>query len=147
MPIDKTYIAKNRMAIGDAEWDVGGALNINTGGVLQIEAGGQLLESVGEGLTAHAGGGQASAFLCPALINRFTTVATAGDSAKLPPSQGITGATIVTINAGASAMQVFGFGTDTINGVASGTGVSVAAGKTAAFFTTLAGTWHMQLSA
>ena len=42
MPIDKSYIPANRMAVNAAEWDVGGKLNINSGGSLIVEAGGSL---------------------------------------------------------------------------------------------------------
>jgi hypothetical protein len=155
MPIDRSYATLNNHRNGGSEWDVGGKLNVNSGGVLAVESGGvaslaagsYLLEVPAEGLTAHSGGGQALATAIPALLNRFTTVATAADSAVLPASQGITGASITVINAGAASMQVYGSGTDTINGVAYGTGVALPAGKTASFFTTVAGAWHMQLSA
>lgn len=147
MTIDKSYAAGNNTRIGGAETDIGGKLNINAGGVLQVEAGGMILESVGEGLTAHASGGQANALPLVALINRITTVANIADSVALPLSTGLTGATIVVINATTTSLQVFGVSPDTINGVATGTGVALAGGKTASFYTTLAGTWHMQLSA
>lgn len=103
-------------------------------------------ESAADALTAHAGGGQASALQLTAAINRVTTVASAADSVKLPLA--VAGISITVINAAASnSMQVFGTSPDTINGVATGTGVALVAGKTATFFTTIAGAWHMQLSA
>ena len=151
MPIDKSYAPVNRMAVNAAEWDVGGKLNINSGGQIVLESGAVWLESFAEGLTAHAGGGEASALVLTALLNRVTTVATIADSVKLPPTtnyiSGSSSASVTVINAAANALQMFGNGTDTINGVASGTGVSIPGGKTASFFTTLAGAWHMQLSA
>ena len=92
------------------------------------------------GLTAHAGGGQASATLLTAMQNQVTTVASAADSVKLPASA--PGMEITVINSAAvNAMQLFGTGTDTINGVASGTGVSVAAGKQAQLSCYTAGAW------
>src|SRR6266404_8115363 len=81
-----------------------------------------LLESNADSITAFATGGQTNATPLGAELNRVTTVATAADSVKLPASQA--GLTIIVENAGASAMQVFGAGTDTVNGVATATGVS-----------------------
>ena len=49
-------------------------------------------------------------------------------------------------NATATSMQVFGSGTDTINGVATATGVAVAANKFGIFFCTGAGTWVAMLA-
>lgn len=115
-------------------------------GTGQGYAAGLMTESAADALTAHAGGGQASALQLTASINRVTTVGTAADSVKLPISA--PGLSVVVINAAAvNAMQVFGTSPDTINGVATGTGVSLAAGKTATYFCTVAGAWHQQLSA
>lgn len=90
-------------------------------------------------ITAHAGGGQSSATLLTTNINRVTTVATAGDSVKLPPSA--PGLSIVVLNAGANSMQVYGSGSDTINGVATATGISQMAGSVYTYVCTLAGIW------
>jgi len=151
MPIDKSYIPVNRMAVNAAEWDVAGKLNINYGGMLILEPGAIWLESFSEALTAHAGGGQASALVLTALLNRVTTVATIADSVKLLPTTNYisnsSSGSVTVINAAANALQIYGNGSDTINGVAAATGVSIPGGKTASFFTTLAGAWHMQLSA
>lgn len=99
-----------------------------------------------DAVAARAGGGQANATQLNARINRVTTVATAADSVKLPVSA--PGETVTVINAHATnALQVFGTSPDTINGIATGTGVSVPAGKTAEFFCVTAGAWHMQLGA
>lgn len=102
------------------------------------------------GLTAHAGGGQASALLLTAQYNRVDTVTTAADSVKLPPPSYIGQEIEVVNNAAANSMQVFGSGTDTINGVATGTGVAQAAGKFAMYKASSVGTaavWHRILSA
>ncbi len=90
-------------------------------------------------ITAFAGGGKASAYQLTAMLNRVTTVATAADSVKLPAA--MPGLDVVLINAGANAMQVFGQGSDTINGVATGTGVSHGAGITAGYRCFTAGAW------
>jgi len=83
---------------------------------------GLLYESYQANITAYAGGGQTNAFQLTCEVNLITTVATAGDSVKLPPA--IQGLTIVVVNKGANPMQVFGSGTDTIDDAASATGVT-----------------------
>lgn len=109
--------------------------------------------AVGElGVTAHAGGGQADAELLDYGLNTVTVVATNADSVKLPPA--IAGAIAVVVNADAAqSIQVFGGGTSTINGVATGTGVSQSAGLTGVYVCTtgdgtdVAGAWFRVLSA
>jgi hypothetical protein len=97
-------------------------------------AGGQNQLSV-NGLTAHSGGGQASALPIPPGIYmvEFDTVAAGGDSAGLPFA-GSTGVEIAVINNTANSMNVFANpGTnpatgaaDTLNGGA-GTALAVTA--------------------
>lgn len=101
---------------------------------------GLLYESETDNITAHAGGGQASATALTTELNRVTTVATAGDSVKLPVSA--PGLTIIVINHGANSMQVYGSGTDTIDDVATATGVSQMAGSNVIYSCTTAGTWY-----
>jgi hypothetical protein len=91
------------------------------------------------GLTAHAGGTQAAALALTAGVNYITTCATAGDSVRLPTS--VAGLTVEVVNAGAASSQVYGASTDTINNVATATGVPVAAGKTGYYRCTVAGKW------
>src|SRR2546423_1177381 len=91
--------------------------NITLGGASTL-----LLGTVVNGLTAFAGGGQASATALTAGINRVTTVASAGDSVKLPTSAA--GMAVTVINQGANPLQAFGTGTDTINGIAAATGIA-----------------------
>lgn len=97
------------------------------------------------GVVAFAGGGQASATLISTPLAEVATVATAADSVKLPAS--VPGTVVVLVNSSANSMQVFGSGTDTINAVATGTGVAQAGGKTAAYYCTAAGKWFRDLSA
>jgi predicted RecA/RadA family phage recombinase len=97
-------------------------------------------------LTAHAGGGQANATPILAQIARFTTVATAGDSGLLPaagPGLEVT----VTNAAAANSMNVFPNTGDQINSLGANAAFALAAGKTATFFSTVAGQWHSILSA
>jgi hypothetical protein len=106
--------------------------------------------STATGITAHAGGGQASAVLLTAQFNRIDTVATAADSVRLPAPTYIGQEVEVMNNAAVNSVQVFGSGTDTINGVATGTGVAQAAGKFAMYKASTIGTaaqWHRILSA
>ena len=111
-----------------------------------LAVGGALTLSAANALTAHAGGGQASALALTANVNRVTTVATAADSVKLIPAT--VGAVQIVFNKAASnALQVFGAGTDTINGVATGTGVSLTAGKGALYACAVAGAWDQILTA
>jgi len=74
------------------------------------------------GLTAQADGSKANATRINACNSVVTTVAGAADSVLLPP--GYVGLEIFLVNAGVNSMQVFGSGSDTINGVATGTGVA-----------------------
>jgi hypothetical protein len=106
----------------------------------QIGPGEFLYESASDGLTAHAGGGQASALALTSEMNRIATVATAGDSVALPASA--PGLTVIIENAGANPAQVYGAGTDTINGVATATGVSQMAGSVVIYTCYTAGAWY-----
>lgn len=100
-----------------------------------------------DNITAFAGGGRTSAVPLTTNLNRVTTVGTAADSVALPAAVG--GQSITIINAAATnAMQVFAAvnTSDTINGVAAATGISVAAGKTIELVS-FVGAWHGILSA
>ncbi len=109
----------------------------------------------GGGLTAHSGGGQALATLLDYGANEISVVAVANDSVVLPVAVG--GKDVYVANNTANSAQVFGQTAtgDTINGVATGTGVALAAGKNAVFFCIqtsnaalgIAGRWRMVLSA
>ena len=98
-------------------------------------------------VTARAGGGRPLATKLAAAINRITTCATAADSVALPPAAG--GQVIYVQNAGAAACQVFAdtATSDTINGIAAATGVSLAVGKSASFNSPAPGVWGWVLSA
>lgn len=98
------------------------------------------------GITAHAGGGQGSATLLTAEINRVTTVATAADSVLMPVSA--PGMTVTVTNAAASnSMNVFPQSGDAINALGANAAFAVAAGKTATFTCAVAGQWHAVLTA
>lgn len=100
-----------------------------------------LLNGTADGITAHAGGGQGSATPLTKTINRVTTVASANDSCALAASSA-TNVMQIVINSGANSLQLFGTGSDTINGAASGTGVALAAGKIGIYLSVTPGAWY-----
>jgi hypothetical protein len=107
------------------------------------------LTGVSGAITARAGGGKGSATALTAVVNRVTTVATAADSVLLPAPTAV-GQILIIDNRGANACQVFGQGTDTIDGVATGTGISQAAGTTGLYIAMTTGTaavWSLLLGA
>lgn len=93
------------------------------------------MNSVETDITAHAGGTQAAAYQLSKLLNVVTIVATNDDSVKLPSSLRMTPGQEVWIeNRDASQnIKVFGEGTDTINGIATATGIAQAALTTAVY--------------
>lgn len=97
------------------------------------------LSSARTGITAFATGGQASAVPLTAAFNRVTTVATAGDSVRLPAA--VPGATCVVFNRGAASMDVFPVTGQFINALAVNTALAVAAGASARFVCAAAGIW------
>lgn len=106
----------------------------------------------GKGVTAHAGGTKAAAVQLDYGVSSLAVVATAADSVVLPYA--FDGAVCFIENNGAAAAQVFGAGTDTINNVATGTGVSQALNTGAWYVGTGgfgdgrdAGNWRRVLSA
>jgi hypothetical protein len=103
--------------------------------------------SYAAGITATAGGTRAAAARLSAAVNRIAVCATAADSVYLPPAVG--GQVVYVQNAGAAACQIFAApGTsDTINGVAAATGVSLATTKSASFASSGPGVWYWVLSA
>lgn len=92
-------------------------------------------------ITAHAGGTQAAAFAlsATAFYHRISVCATAGDSVILPAA--VAGKAHFVRNDGAASAQVFAALTETINGVASATGVPLGAGSGVMYFCTTAGAW------
>lgn len=122
---------------------VSGALLLSGGtmtGNIAFSNGNYLVEGASNALTAHAGGTQAAALQLANQVNRVTTVATAADSVKLPASAA--GLAIAVINNGANVMQVFGAGTDTINGVATATGVPQQPNSVVIYYSAVAGLWQ-----
>jgi len=98
------------------------------------------------GIVALAGGALSAA--TPVLVlgsNEVVTVASGADSVVLPKA--VAGNVVFVTNAGASSMQVFGNGSDTINGTAGATGVAQANGLSALYVASDNGQWYRILSA
>lgn len=96
--------------------------------------------SVGNALTA-AGTTRADALALTKQINNVTTAA-AGTGVVLPAvtTAGV-GAIVVVFNAGASPVQVYGAGSDTIDGVAGATGVPLTNALRCLYMAVAANTW------
>jgi hypothetical protein len=106
---------------------------------------GYFLENTQDAMTALAGGGQTGATQITAQMSRFTTVATAADSGKLPPA--IPGLQITVTNASAASMNLYPFLGDAINALGANAAFALATVKTAIFTCYVAGQWHSLLSA
>lgn len=97
-----------------------------------------------DGDTAHAGGGRANALQMKfgtLGVHRYTVVASSGDSAALPLA--VPGTWLVAINDGANPMKIYATpgSTDTIDGIAAATGVTLTNGNRAIFFSPAVGEW------
>lgn len=100
--------------------------------------------STQDAITATPSGTQATALQLVASLNRITVVATAADAVALPKA--VAGMRVTVINDSSSGlpMQVFGNSVagDTINDVATATGISQASGTTIDFYSPIAGKWY-----
>lgn len=107
------------------------------------------LAGIETGLTAHAGGTQAAALALSATkaVSVCTIVGTDADSVILPAATGSGQIRIVHNADAAQDIQVYAALTETINAVASATGVAVGEGKTAMFVDYASGKWFMLLGA
>jgi len=98
-------------------------------------------------ITATASGTQANAWQLVDGVNYVGTVGTSADSVMLPETgYRSVGKVCWVINAGSNYMQVFGSGTDTINGIATATGIAHAAGVGAAYLCYAVGKWWQCLT-
>lgn len=122
-------------------------------GVGRVVSVGFLRMSVTDAITATAGGGQTNAVLLTSAYNRLGTVATGGDSVKLPICQGgpanavgagqpvnTIGQILYISNATATSANVFPSTGGQINAAGTNTAVALAAGKTSAYLCSPAGT-------
>ena len=98
------------------------------------------------GITALAGGARNAS--TPVLVlgsNHVSTSASSGDSVVLPVA--VAGSVVFLANAGANPVQVFGNGSDTIDGTAGATGISVANAKRIMFVAVANNVWFALLGA
>lgn len=97
------------------------------------------------GITAFAGGGQASATQLTAEFNRVTVVATAADSVKLPAA--VVGAVVTVVNKAANSMDVYPTSGEQIDGLGTNAPDACAAGAIITYRCGLAGQWESQTGA
>lgn len=100
----------------------------------------RLLRTTRNNVTARAGGGKALATPLLYGLNRITVCATGADSVLLPAA--VDGAEVVIIHDGAAAAQVFGQGTDTVDGIATATGVALTQLTRCAYYCISNGAWY-----
>lgn len=105
----------------------------STGQNSRDRVGRRTVGDVQTGITATAGGNQATAYQLTKSFNVLGTVATNADSVKLPSDRQV-GDEVIIVNDGAANAQVFGYGTDTIDGVATATGVVLTAAKRCSYY-------------
>lgn len=124
-----------------------GGPGLQNGALIQKLA--QLIGSYHVGIVAQADGTKANATLLHGAKCQIATSAGAQDSVKLPA--GYPGLEITIFNGGASSIQVFGSGNDTINGQLTATGVTQNNGISAVYtcYNVVAGVgiWGRVLSA
>lgn len=96
--------------------------------------------SLEDGLTAHAGGGQASAYAITKDVSRFSTVASHNDSAKLPVS--VAGYHLYIVNDGSKILSVYPATGEQIDGLAANTAVTLLPEQTGFFLCRTAGQWR-----
>jgi hypothetical protein len=99
-------------------------------------------------MTADVNNTQAGAIANAAMttmVNRFGTVAAQGNGGALPAA--VVGLSITVVNRGAFAMQVYGNTGDTINGIATATGVSQGVNTYAVYTCNVAGNWEVPITA
>lgn len=119
-------------------------LFVGAGGVVDASTGAQIGGGTPKDtITAHAGGGRGSAVALQYGWNRVSVCATNADSVVLPAA--VATGMVVLVNDGAANAQVFGNGTDTVDGVAGSTGVVITAAKRDIFFCLTAGAWQSLL--
>lgn len=116
---------------------------VSTGGNFgSVSLAGLLYESASDNITAATTQTQAAATPMTSECNRVTTVASSGNGVMLPPSAA--GLTVLVVNHGVNPMQVYGAGTDTIDDVATATGVSQMQGSVCIYSCYTGGAWYTE---
>ncbi|HET8667716.1 MAG TPA: hypothetical protein VFM10_07025 [Terriglobales bacterium] len=91
-------------------------------------------------ITATASGTQATAYPLVAVVNRVTTVATAGDAVRLPPAKA--GMVRYVTHAGSANLDVYPSSGDTIDGFAADTAMRVITKTRITYTCSIDGIWH-----
>lgn len=139
----KTYYNAAAVAITGGSIS-GTSISGSTGSFTTLTASGTLsFPTVENAITCHSGGGQgsATALNASATFHRVTTVAASGDSCVLPAA--VAGAIHCIRNDSSSgnALQLFGVSPDTINAIATGTGIGISNGVGVCLMSTVSGAW------
>lgn len=95
------------------------------------------------GITAFATGGQASATALTEEVNNITTVATAGDSVKLPAA--VAGKHVHIKNSGAAALDIFPASADSIDALAVNLAIRIQPGSSIDFYAKDGIVWESSL--
>lgn len=136
-------VAASKAVVVDSNKDVTGFRHVTGTGTAQyatLTATTGITEPASDAITAFATGGQASATALVVGVNRIGTCATAGDSVKLPAATA--GRTVVVINNGATAADVFPQTGETINGMSANTAIRIGVGQTMVFNCSVAAGWR-----
>jgi hypothetical protein len=131
--------ANGALLIGGTTDDGTNKLQVTGAGTFSgnVTTSGYVIKSVGQGLTA-TGTTRTDALQLAAQINHVGTTAS-GTGVKLPT--GVAGMDIVIFNAGANALKVYALSSETIDGTAGSTGVTLSAGARCRYFFTTTNTW------
>ncbi len=100
------------------------------------------VQSTDATVSAHAGGGQASATALTKYYNNVTTVTTAGDSVKLLTA--VVGTVQIVKNNGATTLAVFPFSGDAINGGSVDASINLNPGDQLSFTATTTSNWETE---
>jgi hypothetical protein len=112
---------------------------------LEAALGGSDSGSTVTGITAYAGGGQANATALTGSVNVVETIATDGDSVKLPAAS--VGTRVIVINAdgsGSNSLAIFPATGDKINGGSTNASVTMYYGQRAEFVATDSTNWYAE---
>ena len=136
LTVTGTSTFNGAIVLGDAAAD---ALTINA----TVTQGAPVNYSNATTITAFATGGQASATALTEEINNVTTVATAGDSVKLPAA--VAGMHIYVKNSGATALDIFPATSDSIDALAVNLAIRIQPGSSIDFYAKDATVWESNL--
>jgi hypothetical protein len=136
LTVEGTATFNGTLVLGDAAAD---ALTVNA----TTTYGAPVNYSNATTITAFATGGQASATALTEEINNVTTVATAGDSVKLPAA--VAGAHIYVKNSGATALDIFPASADSIDALAINLAVRIQPGSSINFYAKDATVWESSI--